>query len=136
MNRSLSWIPSTGSREGFSDGQSLRNSIGPWSLAPYNSLATINCGSHTYIYGSGESETTYEVALTLEMEGETALQRFLGCILIAVIPDEGLEEALLSLREMWEFYTREPSARPMRLAPKAIDATIGDKKKRPNLVIA
>jgi hypothetical protein len=63
------------------------------------------------------------------------LGRYLGCVMIGFMPDEGLEEAIFSLRDMLEFYSRKPAPRPARLAPKAIDATIGDKKKRPNLVL-
>lgn len=64
------------------------------------------------------------------------LGRYLGCIMIGFMPDEGLEEALFSLRDMLEFYSHKPAPPPARLAPKAINATIADKKKRPDLVIA
>jgi len=64
------------------------------------------------------------------------LGRYLGCVMIGFMPNEGLEEALFSLRDMLEFYRHKPASRPKRLASKAIDATIADKKKRPDLVIA
>jgi len=56
--------------------------------------------------------------------------------MVGFMPDEGLEEVLISLRDMLEFYRYKPASRPKGLAPKAIDATIADKKKRPDLVIA
>jgi hypothetical protein len=55
--------------------------------------------------------------------------------MIGFMPDEGLEEALLSLRDMLEFYRYKPASHPKGLAPKAINATVADKKKRPDLVI-
>jgi len=55
--------------------------------------------------------------------------------MIGFMPDEGLEEALFSLRDMLEFYSYKPEPRPARLTPKAIGATIADKKKRPDLVL-
>ena len=63
------------------------------------------------------------------------LGRILGFVMISSMPDAGLEEALFSLRDMFEFYSHKPAPRPARLAPKAIDASIGDKKKRPDLVL-
>ena len=63
------------------------------------------------------------------------LGRYLGCVMIGFMPDEGLEEALFSLRDMLEFYNHKPEPRLARLAPKAIDAAIADKRKRPDLVL-
>jgi hypothetical protein len=63
------------------------------------------------------------------------LGRYLGCIMIGFMPDDGLEEALFSLRDMLEFYTHKPEPRPASLVPKAINATIADRKKRPDLVL-
>jgi hypothetical protein len=56
--------------------------------------------------------------------------------MIGFMPDEGLEEALFSLRDMLEFYTNRPASHPARLTPRAINATIGDRKKRPDLVLS
>ncbi len=68
------------------------------------------------------------------MRGETALERFLGCVMIGVMPDQGLEEALYSLWDMLEFYSQEPLHRAP-LKPETINATVVDRKKRPDLVI-
>jgi hypothetical protein len=61
--------------------------------------------------------------------------RYLGCVMVGFMPDEGLEETLFSLRDMLEFYSHKPKPPPTRRTPKAIDATIGDKKKRPDLIL-
>lgn len=92
--------------------------------------------SHFYSYGFIQPETTYKITITIRGSTESAFGRSLGCIMIGLfMPDEGLEEALFSLRDMLEFYSHKPGPRPARLAPKAIDATITDKKKRPDLVL-
>jgi hypothetical protein len=92
-------------------------------------------GSHISFHGSIQPETTYEITINIEGATESALGRYLGCIMIGFMPDEGLEEVLFSLRDMLEFYNYKPAPRPASLAPKAIKAIIADKKKRPDLVI-
>lgn len=93
-----------------------------------------------YIFSPGrpaESETTYKITIDVaEDSTKAAFGRYLGCIMIGFMPDEGLEEALLSLRDMLEFYSHKPAPRRARLAPGTIDAILTDKKKRPDLVIA
>ena len=95
-------------------------------------------GCYISIYGIGEAETTHDVAFDLEVydEPDAALRRFLGCLMIGVMPRTGLEEALASLNDMLEFYKERPSvvARP-QLAPPIVSATIVERKKRPDLVI-
>lgn len=91
--------------------------------------------SHVYFYGPIEPETTYEVTITIGRHGETALERFLGCVMMGIMPDEGLEEALYSLRDMVEFYNRQPLPHHSPLTSAPIDATIVGRKKRPDLVI-
>lgn len=92
-------------------------------------------GSHFYSHGFIQPETTYKITINIKGSTKSAFGRSLGCIMIGFMPDEGLEEALFSLRDMLEFYSHKPEPRPARLAPKAIDATIADKKKRPDLVL-
>lgn len=100
-------------------------------------MPEISGGYYTYVYDyPTEWETTHEVTFTLEMYGETALERFLGCLMIGMMPDEGLEETLYSLRDMLEFYSHLPLL--LHGAPaksETINATVVDRKKRPDLVI-
>jgi hypothetical protein len=97
-------------------------------------MSDISYGSYIHVYGP--AETTYEVTFALEMYGETALERFLGCAMIGMMPAEGLEEALYSLRDMLEFYRQVPlhlyGAQPKS---ETINATVVERKKRPDLVI-
>jgi hypothetical protein len=87
-------------------------------------------------YGITQSGTAYQIEITIEGRSPTMLGRYLGCIMIGFMPDEGLEEALFSLRDMLEFYGHKPASHPARLVPRPIDATIGDSRKRPDLVLS
>lgn len=90
------------------------------------------------IYSHGrfiELETTYEITINIEGSTKAAFERYLGCIMIGIMPDEGLQEALFSLRDMWEFYRHKPAPRPARLIRAPIDATVVNRKKRPDLVL-
>ncbi len=101
-------------------------------------LSDLKIETCAYGYSHGrviEPETTYKITINIAGSTEAVIGRSLGCIMIGFMPDEGLEEALFSLRDMLEFYSHKPEPRPARLAPKAIDATIADKKKRPDLVL-
>lgn len=82
-----------------------------------------------------EPETTYEITINIAGSTKAAFGRYLGCIMFGFMPDEGLEEALFSLRDMLEFYRNKPKSHPLKIAPKAINASIGDKKKRPDLIL-
>ena len=72
-----------------------------------------------------------------EAEGEEALMRFLGCAIFAAIPQEALEEALTTLRDILVFsledklLTLQPQGRQKRLTGTAIGAS-----ERPALMIA
>lgn len=82
-----------------------------------------------------EPGTVYAVEIKVASSHQALLGRILGFIMISIMPDEGLEEALFSLRDMVEFYSHKPAPRPARLAPKAIGASIGEKRKRPDLIL-
>ena len=72
----------------------------------------------------------------MEMRGETCVERFLGCLIVGMMPDEGLEEALVSLAEMWRFYIEAINIRPAtRQLPEAVDAAVVEHGKRRELVI-
>jgi hypothetical protein len=105
-----------------------------WSHEPFDlEVETDNIYSHGRIF---EAETAYEITINIVGSTESAFGRYLGCIMIGFMPDEGLEEAVFSLRDILEFYRHKPTPQLAKLPTKAIDATITDKKKRPNLVIA
>jgi hypothetical protein len=133
VNLSRYWTDSIDWQGDSSGGQSPKGSIVQWSHELSDPAR--ESGSHISFHGSIQPETTYEITINIEGATESALGRYLGCIMIGFMPDEGLEEALFSLRDMLEFYSYKPALRPARLAPKAIDATIADKRKRPDLIL-
>jgi len=104
----------------------------PWS----HELSEFDIESGEFIIHSlVEPGTAYQITINMAGSNPAMLGRYLGCVMIGFMPDEGLEEALFSLRDMLEFYSYKPKSRPARLTPKAISATIADKKKRPDLVL-
>ena len=133
MSLSRYWRRSIDWQDNFLGGQSPKDSIAQWSHEL--SSPDIESGEFT-IYGITQPGTAYQIEINIEGSSPTMLGRYLGCIMIGFMPNEGLEEALLSLRDMLEFYTHKPASHPARLAPKAIDVTIGDSKKRPDLVLS
>ncbi len=132
MSLSRYWTNSIEWQEGCSGGQSPEDSITQWS----HELSDPDIeSSESIVHSLVEPGTAYEVTISMTGNDPAMLGRYLGCVMIGFMPDEGLEEALFSLRDMFEFYSHKPEPRPARLAPKAIEATIADKRKRPDLVL-
>jgi hypothetical protein len=105
----------------------------PWS----HELSSADIESDESIAHSlAEPGTVYEIKINMKGNNPTMLKRYFGCIMIGFMPDEGLDEALLSLRDMLDFYRHKPTPLPPMLSPKTISGTITNKKKRPDLVIA
>lgn len=77
----------------------------------------------------------YQIEINIAGSSPAMLGRYLGCIMIGFMPDEGLKEVLVSLRDMLEFYRHEPKRRPAKLTRAPIDATIVNRRKRPDLVL-
>ncbi len=132
MNLSNFWTSSIAQQENFSGGRSKKSSIALWNpgASEYSDES-----SAVQIYSLIEPKTTYGVTITIGGNGEYALERFLGCLLLGIMPDEGLEEALFSLHDMLRFYRNECEPHHEVLEPNPIDGTIGSKKKRPDLVL-
>lgn len=134
MNLSRYWTNSIEWQEGSSGGQSPEDCMMQWNPE----LSNLEIGTCAYGYSLGratEPKTTYEITINMAGSSAAMLGRYLGCIMLGSMPDEGLEEALFSLRDMLEFYSYKPAPHPARLAPKAITATIADKRNRPDLVL-
>ena len=132
MNLSRYWTGSTEWQDNSLDGQSPKNFITQWCHELSN--PDIENGEFT-IYSLAELGTAYQIEISMAGSSPAMLWRYLSCIVIGSMPDEGLEEALFSLRDIWEFYSHKLEPNPIALAPRAINATIVGKKKRPDLVI-
>lgn len=87
------------------------------------------------IHSLVEPGTAYEITINMAGSNPAMLGRYLSCVMIGFMPDEGLKEALFSLRDMLDFYSHKPTPRHAELAPASIGATITDRKKRPDLVL-
>lgn len=94
----------------------------------------------TAFYETSEDETAYDVSISFVISGETALERFVGCTMIGLMPDDGLEEALHLLRDMFEFYSQRylywQSDERRKQLPQRVDADLVGERKRPDLVIS
>lgn len=136
MNRSTYWTDSIDLQDDFSGGPSQIRSIMPWN--PLRSQPVRSCPTDDvcFIYQAGVSETDYKVRIAISAPGDTALERFFGCVMIGMMPDEGLDEALQALRDMLEFYSREP-ARPLVVQPaRTVGAVVVGRRRRPDMTIS
>src|SRR4030042_6853818 len=109
-------------QEDYLDGQSLKNSIMRWT----QNLFDPNEEEDEFVFQNlNEPGTAYEITINMVGNSPSMLGRYLGCVMIGFMPEDGLEETIFSLRDILEFYSHKPSPPPKSLAPKAIDATIG-----------
>lgn len=84
-----------------------------------------------------EPGTTYRVTLALGMQGETAIERLFGCLLIATMPQRGIVEALEAVRDIWDYYLSEPQQwHAPQLKRETIKGAVVGERKRPDLVIS
>ena len=133
VNPLESWTPSTDWREGFSDGQSPTPSIAPWDRSPSETIEKEVVGT-LQPYPGEHLQTTGSHTVILTMSGRTALERWAGCAMMAMMPEQGLEEALYSLWDMLEFYRTQPPEPAVR-QPQLMEGTIVEERNRPGLII-
>ena len=135
MNHLKSWTSSIDSQVGSFGGQLPTNSTMQCPLNLFD--PPDNDDRYALIHDAIGLETTNEVTFTMGMAGETALERFLGCIMIGIMPSQGMEEALSSLWEMLNFYGEESLLyrEHISVKPQTINGTIVEKKKRPDIII-
>lgn len=63
--------------------------------------------SATYAIFRGVADPDQGTSFLMEAGGEHSVKRLLGCVLLAIMPDEGLNEVLVSLREAFDYYVVE-----------------------------
>jgi hypothetical protein len=136
MNHSESWITSTGWLGTYLGGPSVTPYIMQWGQNPfYETVATYA----DFIYpGVGASESQHRLTIAVIGWDDVDKQRFVGCQIIGAMPSEGLQEALESLIDLWEFYYKQTmlQVQPPPRLPRKMQATIVGHKKRPDLVIS
>ena len=78
-----------------------------------------------------------EFTFWFERGGEHNLKRVIGCAILAALPDEGVEEALNSLRGVFQFhYENLFLLTPPKAMPRRLLGTIVTTSERPDLVIS
>ena len=76
-------------------------------------------------------------SLLVEGNDDIALKRVIGCLMIVMMPKEGLKEALTSLKDMLEFYTEVPTlSLPSKPSTHQVTGTVASATRRPDLVVA
>ncbi len=73
--------------------------------------------------------------LWLAASGEVALKRAIGCWLITKLPQEALDDALHTLKDVVDFYSFVPAKRVAPPKPQPLDGVIAATQKRPGLEI-
>ena len=103
-----------------------------WIDAPYAGRTQIQASFQATVNSPG-----HQVSLRINGNDETAIRKIIGCLLVTLMPAEGLEEALESLKEIREFHTAAIPA--SRLTPIAEHPSIKlcalPAQKAPDLVI-
>jgi len=74
------------------------------------------------------------LSLWAEGRGERAVKRVLGCAIMYSLPEESLNEALFSLKDIWEFYAAHRILSRPVMARRHV-AKIVESSRRPDLVI-
>ena len=101
------WIDLMRSQETSSGGPSLLSSGKLWELETSKGLIE---AEEPFVVSFIATLDHLETTRTLIVEGqdEYAMARFLCCALIAKIPDEGVDECLATVKDIYQFYTVEP----------------------------
>ena len=104
----IDWTNLMGLPETSSGGPSLLNSEKLWELETSKGL--IESGESIVVSFSATLDHL-ETTRTMFVEGrdEYALARFLCCALIAKLPNEGVDECLATVNDIYQFYTVSPS---------------------------
>ena len=86
---------------------------------------------------SAFAQTHGEYYFVAQSEGEAAVKRLLGCLLVQNMPDEGMDDVLESLADSYEFYWRDQLLRlpepPERLVSAGV---VGSVRERPAFELA
>lgn len=66
--------------------------------------------------------------------GESALKRYLGCMILMFLPENGVDEAFNWLFDSWKFYAHTiPATRPVAVTQAPIEVTVEPAILRPSL---
>jgi hypothetical protein len=91
---------------------------------------------HAVFYGTVNS-AGHQLSFEMKGEGQDVLKRWLGCIMLAMIHEDALNEALESLKDIIEFHTY--TARQILPPPtlgQSIEGKVVRALHRPDIIIA
>jgi hypothetical protein len=72
----------------------------------------------------------------MEGDDDIAIKKTIGCLMILMMPKEGLDEALPSLKDMLEFYISVPKLSPLPARPtRHLTGELLSPMRRPGLAI-
>jgi hypothetical protein len=111
---SASWEPFESFLETSSGGPSRPASSKLSTRSPFNSDIADRRTELRATFEGSVTSVGKSFAFRSDGGGEDALKRTLGCIIIAALPSEGLEEAWESLTHLWHFHTYRP---PLAIVP-------------------
>ena len=73
----------------------------------------------------------------MEGRGESAVKRLIGCWIVVSMPEEGLDEALTSLKDIFEFsYEDTRLALPEAATRRSLTGRATISSRRPDLVVS
>lgn len=75
------------------------------------------------------------MAFTTNDTGADAFKRAIGCLFITQLPAKGLDEALESLRDLWEYHAPRPVQVLPRMMSNTVQGRIGTVGERAPLVL-
>lgn len=77
-----------------------------------------------------------EVSFWIEHEGDDAVKRYLGCVIISAMPEDGVNEALQSLLDIFAFNTQRLQLPPSQeIVEYRAQGKVVGKSARPDLQI-
>ena len=93
-------------------------------------------GVHATFQGTVNS-TREEITFLAEAAGENAIKRIFSCVIISAMPETGVDEALTTLKDIYEFNSENTrAALPRHTMHSSIAGRVTSTSERPQLVIS
>jgi len=80
----------------------------------------------------GEQTTTFSA----DAQGYKAVVRAVGCFLIASMPDDGLEEAIENLSDVYQYWREQSTLPSPESRTKVLAGVVESKSERPSILIS
>jgi hypothetical protein len=77
-----------------------------------------------------------EFVFWFEGEGRTAIKRLLGCAIMARLPEKGINEAVKSLKDIYDFYCEDIGDFEEKYTSITSDARFDEVSEEPELILS